>query len=216
MHSAADDTCQTFKETGHTVCGDFLAYWQSHGGVAQQGFPISEVFEEKSETDGKTYKVQYFERAVFEMHPENQPPHTVLLSLLGSQKFQMKYAGTPPAASASAAALSSAPTATPAASSAIATVPNASSAITLLSVMGGAVGGGASVAIKGPPSTTCVLIFTTPAGTLSKASGLGAQTTTPAGAASWNWKIESDAGRGTGKITVVCENASISAPITIN
>lgn len=66
---AADDTCQTFTETGHAVCGDFLVYWQSHGGVAQQGFPISDVFEEKSDTDGKTYKVQYFERAVFEAHP---------------------------------------------------------------------------------------------------------------------------------------------------
>jgi hypothetical protein len=199
---AADDTCQTFAETGHTICGDFLAYWQSHGGIAQQGFPISDVFDEKSETDGKTYKVQYFERAVFEAHPENQPPYNVLLSLLGRQKYQTKYGGTPP-------------TATTPSSSVPATLPNATSAIMLLSVTGGAVGGGASVSIKGPPSTTCVLIFTTPAGKLSKASGLGAQTTTSAGTTTWNWKLDSDTGQGIGKITVVCGNVSTSAPITV-
>ena len=38
---------------------------------------------EKNDTDGKTYTVQYFERAVFEAHPENKAPFDVLLSLLG-------------------------------------------------------------------------------------------------------------------------------------
>lgn len=99
-HAAADDSCQTFSQTGHTVCGDFLAYWQNHGGLAQQGYPISEPFDEKSETDGITHKVQYFERAVFEAHPENQPPNNVLLSLLGSQKYKAKYPkGAPSSAS---------------------------------------------------------------------------------------------------------------------
>ncbi|MGI8688829.1 MAG: DUF4352 domain-containing protein [Thermomicrobiales bacterium] len=97
--AAADSGCQTFTQTGHTVCGDFLVYWQTNGGLAQQGYPISDVFNEKSETDGITHKVQYFERAVFEAHPENQPPNNVLLSLLGSQKYKVKY---PNGASASA------------------------------------------------------------------------------------------------------------------
>jgi hypothetical protein len=35
--------------------------------------------------------VQYFERAVFEFHPENQPPHDVLLSQLGTFRFKTKY-----------------------------------------------------------------------------------------------------------------------------
>ncbi|MEA2576102.1 MAG: hypothetical protein QOH93_3400 [Chloroflexia bacterium] len=73
-----------FKETGKRVGGVFLDYWQTHGGLAQQGYPISEEFQEKSDLDGKTYTVQYFERAVFEMHPENQPPFNVLLSQLGT------------------------------------------------------------------------------------------------------------------------------------
>jgi hypothetical protein len=44
-----------------------------------------------SQTDGKPYTVQYFERAVFEKHPENPPPYNVLLSLLGTFTYQKKY-----------------------------------------------------------------------------------------------------------------------------
>ena len=80
-----------FPETGKTVRGRFLEYWTQNGGLAQQGYPISEEMQERSDTDGKTYTVQYFERAVFEYHPENQPPHDVLLSLLGVQFYQQKY-----------------------------------------------------------------------------------------------------------------------------
>ena len=83
-----------FKETGKRVGGKFLAYWQKNGGLAQQGFPISEEFQERSELDGKTYTVQYFERAVFEMHPENKPPFDVLLSQLGTFRYKAKYAAT--------------------------------------------------------------------------------------------------------------------------
>lgn len=89
--SFAQAGCQTFPETGKTVCDRFLQYWQAHGGLAQQGFPKSERMQEQSLTDGKTYTVQYFERAVFEAHPENQAPHDVLLSLLGSQRYSQKY-----------------------------------------------------------------------------------------------------------------------------
>jgi hypothetical protein len=59
--------------------------------LAQQGLPISDEFEEKSDLDGKTYKVQYFERAVFEFHPEQQPPFNVLLSQLGTFRNRAKY-----------------------------------------------------------------------------------------------------------------------------
>jgi hypothetical protein len=88
---AAQEGCRTFAETGKGVCGRFLAYWQGNGGLAQQGFPISGEMQERSDTDGKTYAVQYFERAVFEMHPENQRPYDVLLSLLGSIVYKQKY-----------------------------------------------------------------------------------------------------------------------------
>jgi hypothetical protein len=88
---AAQADCQAFAETGRSVCGKFLAYWKEHGGLEQQGFPITEPFQEKSDIDGKTYTMQYFERAVFELHPENAPPHDILLSLLGSVYYSQKY-----------------------------------------------------------------------------------------------------------------------------
>ena len=89
--AAQQPGCQAFPETGKSVCGPFLTYWQSHGGLAQQGFPISNLFSEISEVNGRSYTVQYFERAVFELHPENRPPFDVLLSLLGRLEYQDKY-----------------------------------------------------------------------------------------------------------------------------
>jgi hypothetical protein len=89
--------CQTFRETGKTVCGRFLRYWLENGGLAQQGFPISGEFPEKSDLNGQTYTVQYFERAVFEAHPENQPPYDVLLSQLGTFRYRQKYPSGGPA-----------------------------------------------------------------------------------------------------------------------
>ncbi len=82
-----------FPETGKRVGGKFLDYWKSHGGVAQQGYPISEEFQEKSDLNGQTYLVQYFERAVFEYHPENSPPNDVLLSQLGTFRYKQRYSG---------------------------------------------------------------------------------------------------------------------------
>lgn len=82
-----------FHETGHRVGGKFLLYWQEHGGLMQQGFPISEEFTEVSDLNGKPYTVQYFERAVFELHPENPPPYDVLLSQLGTFQYREKYRG---------------------------------------------------------------------------------------------------------------------------
>ncbi len=80
-----------FAETGHTVQAQFLAYWQAHGGLAQQGYPLSEEVTAVSPTDGKPYTMQYFERAVFERHPENAPPAAVQLSLLGVFAYAQRY-----------------------------------------------------------------------------------------------------------------------------
>src|SRR5690242_17438513 len=87
----AQSNGRIFPETGKTVSGRFLQYWQDHGGLAQQGLPISEEMGEISPTDGKTYTVQYFERAEFEYHPEHQPPGDMLLSLLGVFLYQQRY-----------------------------------------------------------------------------------------------------------------------------
>ncbi|HEX8228670.1 MAG TPA: kelch repeat-containing protein [Chloroflexia bacterium] len=94
---AGQTATQTFPETGKTVKGRFLEYWQQNGGLPQQGYPITNEMQERSDTDGKTYTVQYFERAVFELHTENQRPNDVLLSLLGVFEYKAKYgtAGAP-------------------------------------------------------------------------------------------------------------------------
>jgi hypothetical protein len=89
---------QDFPQTGKRVGGIFLNYWRTHGGLAQQGLPISDEFIEISKQDGRPYKVQYFERAVFEYHPEYAPPNNVLLSLLGAFRYKAKYTSQPPTA----------------------------------------------------------------------------------------------------------------------
>ncbi|MEO8288827.1 MAG: hypothetical protein ABI670_20605 [Chloroflexota bacterium] len=80
-----------FPETRNTVSGRFLEYWTQNGGLMQQGYPISGELERVSEIDGKAYMVQYFERSVFELHPENARPYDVLLSLLGLLSYRENY-----------------------------------------------------------------------------------------------------------------------------
>src|SRR4051794_40514626 len=88
--------CRFFPETGHNVCGDILAAWHVSGlefdgkrgkseaeNLALFGLPLSDAQTETIE--GKDYTVQWFERARFELHPENQPPYNVLLGLLGNE-----------------------------------------------------------------------------------------------------------------------------------
>jgi len=58
------------QQTGHTLDAPFLSYWQSGGGLTRFGYPISDEFTERSAVNGKEYRTQYFERAVFEYHPE--------------------------------------------------------------------------------------------------------------------------------------------------
>lgn len=72
-----------FPETGFSVNPTFLNYWQSHGGLSQFGYPISQQY-----LDPQTNLiVQYFERARFELHPEHKgTPYEVLLTLLGVER----------------------------------------------------------------------------------------------------------------------------------
>jgi hypothetical protein len=64
--SSSDDLFMPrfFPETGYWVQGPFRQYWETHGGLFVQGYPITGVFKQ----DG--FYRQYFERAVFEYHPE--------------------------------------------------------------------------------------------------------------------------------------------------
>lgn len=79
-----------FPETGHNLSGDFRAYWERNGGLAVNGYPITEELTEVSAINGKSYTVQYFERARFERHPENKAPFNVLLGHLGRQLLDLR------------------------------------------------------------------------------------------------------------------------------
>jgi hypothetical protein len=61
---------QFIAQTGHSLGGRFQRFWEANGGLPIFGYPISEEFEEYSETDGVTHVVQYFERNRFEYHPD--------------------------------------------------------------------------------------------------------------------------------------------------
>jgi hypothetical protein len=89
--------CKVFAETGHAVCGAILKAWRSNGlqidgkkavsdaeSLALFGMPLSGLITETL-SDGKQYQVQWFERARFELHPENAAPYDVLLGLLGNE-----------------------------------------------------------------------------------------------------------------------------------
>jgi hypothetical protein len=81
-----------FGETGHNLSGPFLKFWNEHGGLEIFGYPITEERTERHPTDGKDYKVQYFERSEFELHPEfTGTSFEVQLGLLGTQLYQQKY-----------------------------------------------------------------------------------------------------------------------------
>jgi glucose/arabinose dehydrogenase len=85
-----------FDATSHFIGKEFQAYWESNGGIPVFGYPLSEAFQEKSPTDGKTYMVQYFERNRLEYHPENEGTQfEVLLGLLGVQTYQERYGARP-------------------------------------------------------------------------------------------------------------------------
>ncbi len=80
-----DSNCTFYSATGHRLCFGFRAYWESHGGLAIFGYPISEEFQENGVT------VQYFQRQRLEYHPENSPEWQVEGGLLGTQVYQATH-----------------------------------------------------------------------------------------------------------------------------
>jgi peptidoglycan hydrolase-like amidase len=74
----AQQPVRTFPETGFTVGGAFLRFFDRNGGLDIFGFPITPEITEGGLT------VQYFQRARFEYHPAHAgTPYEVQLGLLG-------------------------------------------------------------------------------------------------------------------------------------
>jgi hypothetical protein len=69
---------QYFPETGHTVSGEFLNF-NGRGGLRIFGYPITEEFEWQGR------RIQYFQKARMELHPENPFAYRVQLGLLGDE-----------------------------------------------------------------------------------------------------------------------------------
>lgn len=93
--------CRYFEQTGQSVCGDILSAWRASGlefdgqagtsedeSLALFGLPLSPPQQEILE--GQSYTVQWFERARFELHPQNAPPYNVLLGLLGRETLEAR------------------------------------------------------------------------------------------------------------------------------
>jgi hypothetical protein len=80
-----------FEETGHNLSNAFRDYWQDRGGLGVFGFPVSEEFERE---DGLV--VQYFERAIFEWHPDNPSDWRVLQERLGAEAAEKDGVNTSP------------------------------------------------------------------------------------------------------------------------
>jgi hypothetical protein len=85
--------CVFFVETGHSVCDGFRSYWETRGlefgdpgityreSLALFGYPISGEYDDPL----TGMRVQYFERARFEWHPENAgTEYEVLFGHLGT------------------------------------------------------------------------------------------------------------------------------------
>jgi len=93
-----------FPETGHSAVNYFLDTWKkTPNALFTLGFPISQPFIEESFTNpGEYYRVQYFERAVLEEHPEEYGKQGnkfyVMGRLLGTQLAKGREAEQPFAA----------------------------------------------------------------------------------------------------------------------
>lgn len=74
-NSTADS--RFFAETGYSVQGEFLYFFEKYGGVDSLGYPLTE------EIMAGGWRVQYFEKGRLEYHPENEPAYRVTVGWLG-------------------------------------------------------------------------------------------------------------------------------------
>ena len=86
--SGAGAGARLFPQTGYTVSGGFLQFWEQTGDVSVLGYPISPELQETL-SDGQLHTVQYFERARLELHPQLAgTPYEVQVGLLGRALYR--------------------------------------------------------------------------------------------------------------------------------
>ena len=77
-----------FPETGQCISGRIRSFWEEQGGLPIFGFPLTPQHAERVE--GRSFQVQWFERARLELHPENAAPYDVLLGRLGADLLDLQ------------------------------------------------------------------------------------------------------------------------------
>ncbi|MCP4541763.1 MAG: hypothetical protein GY832_31925 [Chloroflexi bacterium] len=75
---AQNEDCEYFEDVGHYVCDEFLQFFQEHGELEIFGYPLTEAFYDPN----LGLRVQYFQRARMEWHPNNPELYQVQLGLL--------------------------------------------------------------------------------------------------------------------------------------
>src|SRR5689334_600661 len=80
--AAAQTGSQFFPETGYSIQGGFLSFWQAYGGYTVFGPPITGERGEV-DADGRAYTDQYFTNAVLEYHPSLPAGHRITIAPLG-------------------------------------------------------------------------------------------------------------------------------------
>lgn len=83
---AQGKTEEFFEETKQWVRGEFYAFFSKHGGLEIFGYPLTEEIVDQG------LRVQYFQKARLEWHPENPDPYKVQLGLLAEE---LKYRQPP-------------------------------------------------------------------------------------------------------------------------
>ena len=96
---ASPSAAHYFPETRFAISDEFWGYWSGRGldlgdqgvstreSIALFGYPISPAMIETN-ADGHLVLTQFFERAVFEHHPSNDLPFSVLLRRLGVEVIE--------------------------------------------------------------------------------------------------------------------------------
>ncbi|NJP06644.1 MAG: hypothetical protein HC837_13945 [Chloroflexaceae bacterium] len=93
--------CQFFAQSGFSVCGEILTAWRRYGlnldkrtevtereSLALFGLPLSNEYR-ATLSNGQAYEIQWFERARFEYHPDQESPFNVQFGLLGNELLTM-------------------------------------------------------------------------------------------------------------------------------
>lgn len=82
-----DSGCIYEDTTGHNVCSRFAFHWLTFGGVPIYGYPISEHYDD----DG--VRIQYFERARFELRPLGGGEFELVVAPLGAEEVERILTG---------------------------------------------------------------------------------------------------------------------------